>query len=211
MAFVKKPVTHTLDANHDERTIGRDFAGLVGELNSDNSSARRWAVRDLATQREAVSVLVERLDVENDSSVRTAILSALAHLGGSEAIAGVVNCLRSEDAALRNEAIEVLKEVPNEVEPIIDSLLVDVDSDVRIFTVNILESLKHKNVEKWLIRVVETDSHLNVCATALDLLSEVGTMQAVPAIKQLKARFADEPYICFSADFVLKRIAEGDQ
>lgn len=209
MAFIKKSDPQIQVVEHDERETERDFAGLVIELNSDNPTARRWAVRDLASQHEAISELVTRLGIEEDSSVRTAILSALAHLGGQEAIAGVVNCLRSEDAALRNEAIEVLKEVPNEIEPIIDNLLADADSDVRIFTVNILESLRHPNVEQWLIKVIEHDPHINVCATALDLLCEVGSELSVSAIKKLKTRFADEPYICFSADFVLKRIEEG--
>ncbi len=212
MAFIKKSATEIDAVDHEHhREVKRDFAGLIAELDSDNPTSRRWAVRDLAHTHEACPELVARLSIESDASVRTAILSALAHLGGEIAISGVVNCLRSEDAALRNEAIEVLKEVPNEVESIIESLLNDADSDVRIFTVNILESLRHSNVEKWLISVIEKDPHINVCATALDLLSEVGSEQAIPAIKELKNRFAEEPYICFSADLTLKRIEEGVQ
>ncbi len=209
MAFIKKQPSQIV--NEDERAFSRDFTGLCEELNHEDPKIRRWAVRDLAVMPNASAVLVTRLEHENNASVRTGILNALAKLGDTIAINGLVQCLRSEDAALRNEAIEILKELPNEVALIIDGLLIDDDSDVRIFAVNILESLRHKHVEQWLIGVIEKDTHVNVCATALDLLSEVGTELAIPAIKKLKTRFPDEPYIFFSIDLALKRIEEGGQ
>lgn len=209
MAIVKKQTPHIQCVNHDDRVAARDFEGLVDELNSDNPAARRWAVRDLMKMPQASSALAARLKCEEDASVRAAILNALAHLGDEVAISGLVSCLHSEEAAVRNEAIEVLKEAPDGVELIIQNLLNDDDSDVRIFAVNILESLRHQNVEQWLINVIENDAHVNVCATALDLLSEVGTEQAIPALKKLKTRFTSEPYIGFSVDLALKRIEEG--
>jgi HEAT repeat protein len=196
MAFIKKSENSTQCIEQDSRRADRDFASLVAELGSEKETARRWAVRDLKMIPNASTPLVARLAYENSANVRTAILNALAHLGDKEAIAGLVHCLRSEEAALRNEAIEVLKG------------LNDTDSDVRIFAVNILESLRHQDVEKWLIHVIEKDIHLNVCSTAVDLLSEVGTEHALPALKKLKIRFSDEPYICFSVDLALKRIEE---
>lgn len=207
MAFVKKQASEVI--NEDERKTPRDFSGLCAELNHADSKVRRWAVRDLVEMPNASSILVERLEHENDASVRTAILNALAKLADAISVTELVKCLRSEDAALRNEAIEILKELPDAVESIIDGLLVDADSDVRIFAVNILESLRHQHVEQWLIGVIEKDPHVNVCSTALDLLSEVGSELAIPAIEKLKTRFPDEPYVCFSADLALKRIQEG--
>jgi hypothetical protein len=50
---------------------------------------------------------------------------------------------------------------------------------------------------------------VNVCGTAVDLLSEVGSSAAHDALERLKARFAAEPYIQFAADLALKRIAPG--
>jgi HEAT repeat protein len=88
-------------------------------------------------------------------------------------------------------------------------LLADTSTDVRIFAVNILESLRHPEVESWLIAVIERDPHLNVCATAVDLLGEVGTEAAREPLERLKARYAGEPYIQFASDLALKRITEG--
>jgi hypothetical protein len=50
---------------------------------------------------------------------------------------------------------------------------------------------------------------LNVCATAVDLLGEVGSGAAREPLLRLKTRYADEPYIQFAADLALKRI-NGD-
>jgi HEAT repeat protein len=208
MAFIKQTAPQVL--NDDERAAPRDFDGLCQELNNENQTARRWAARDLGQFPQASAALVARLKIEEHPNVRTAILDTLATLGDDIAVSGLVSCLRSDEASLRNEAIEVLKNVPEQVAPIIDNLLTDDDSDVRIFAVNILESLHHQDVEKWLIQVIEYDEHINVCATAVDLLSEVGTEQSIKALENLKIRFSDEPYICFTVDLALKRVGEGD-
>jgi HEAT repeat protein len=101
-----------------------------------------------------------------------------------------------------------MKLLPEEVAPIMRELLGDADPDVRIFAVNILESLRHPEVEAWLIEVIATDPHVNVCATAVDLLGEVGSAAAREALLHLKARFSDEPYVQFATDLALRRIDE---
>lgn len=207
MAFVKKHEPQLVNA--DERERARDLPGLLAELDHENPAARRWAARDLGDFPEAAEALVERLKREENAGVREAILTTLTRLGDATAVAGLVECLRSDDAALRNEVIDAMKELPEEVAPIMGELLGDPDPDVRIFAVNILESLRHPQVEAWLIGVIEKDAHINVCATAVDLLGEVGTENARSALQRLKARFADDPYICFAADLALKRIDEN--
>lgn len=205
MAFIKNQTAHAV--TNDERKNSRDCGGLVAELESSNPIARRWAARDLTDCPDASAALVQRLQHEDDISVREVILTTLTTLGDEAAVAGLVSCLKSEDAALRNEAIEAMKQLPDEVAPIMRGLLDDANPDVRIFAVNILESLRHPEVESWLISVIANDQQLNVCATAVDLLGEVGTAAAQDALQQLKARYADEPYIHFAADVALKRIA----
>lgn len=207
MAFVKsQPVGPIAD---DERKQPRDCANLEAELDSPNPTARRWAARDLTDCPQASAALVRRLSCEDDVSVREVILSTLTALGDEVAVAGLVQCLRSENASLRNEAIEAMKQLPEEVASIMRVLLQDADADVRIFAVNILESLRHPEVESWLITVIEQDPLLNVCATAVDLLGEVGTAAAREPLKRLNLRFPDEPYIQFATDLALKRI-NGD-
>lgn len=193
-------------AEHDS-AARRDCAGLTLDLDHEAALTRRWAARDLAACPAAAPALAARLRCEPDRSVREVIFSSLTAIGNEAAVAGMVRCLRSEQAALRNEAIDSLKQLPLQVAPVMNSLLQDADPDVRIFAINILESLGHPDVERWLIAVIERDAEVNVCGTAVDLLSELGSPAARPALLQLKLRFADEPYIQFACDLVLQRLS----
>ena len=204
MALIKH--TTSLPRTKNTREGKRTPEGLIAELDSENPVARRWSARDLASHPEAATALARHLALETESSVREAILVSLTTIGGPEAVDALVTCLRSEDVALRNEAIEAMKSMPEAVANIMAGLLRDKDPDVRIFSVNVLESLRHPNVENWLISVIEQDPHVNVCATAVDLLGEVGSKLAILPLQQLKLRFPNEPYIGFAADLALKRI-----
>jgi HEAT repeat protein len=192
----------------EERKRDRDHEHLLEQLSDPNPTARRWAARDLVNYGGA-GPLLACLKIEPEVSVREVILTTLIRLAEPSAVAGLVDCLRSEDAALRNEAIEAMKELPDDVAPMMQHLLTDTDPDVRIFAVDILESLCHPEVEAWLINVIETDTHLNVCATAVNLLCEVGTEAAIEPLVRLNTRFAAEPYIQFAVDVAMKRIQES--
>jgi HEAT repeat protein len=192
-----------------ERQRPRDCANLIAQLEDANAAARRWAARDLTDCPAASAALADRLQREPEGSVREVILTALVSLGDAVAVAGLVQCLRSEDVALRNEAIEAMKLLPDAVATIMGGLLADPNPDVRIFAVNVLESLRHPEVEAWLLQVIEHDPHVNVCATAVDLLGEVGSAASRAPLLQLKARFPGEPYIQFAANLALKRLSDG--
>jgi HEAT repeat protein len=208
MAFIKTHKAHRV--LEDERKQPRSCGDLVLQLEDTSPEARRWAARDLIECPQASAALVNRLYREDDVSVREVIFTALTCLGDEAAVAGLVECLRSEDVALRNEAIEAMKQLPDEVAPIMRNLLADASPDVRIFAVNVLESLRHPDVESWLIEVIDGDLNLNVCATAVDLLGEVGSPVARESLQRLQARYADEPYIQFATGLALKRISGAE-
>ncbi len=208
MALIKKP---TLPVAMAELSAPeRDFDRLQVILReSPSASERHCAARELRTCPGASAVLVARLPQESDPTVREFIVSSLIQIRDETAVRCLLDCLKSADAGLRNEAIEALKQLPREIEPHLFELLEDPDPDVRIFIVNVLESLRHPLVEQWLIKVIRHDPHVNVCATAVDLLGEVGVKEAIPALLNLKQRFPDEPYIQFAADVALKRINQA--
>jgi HEAT repeat protein len=181
---------------------------ILAALEGADAGGRRQAARQILDCPDAAKALMSRLKREEDAAVRDVILNTLVRLKDTSIVAGLAECLRSEDAALRNETIEAFKQLGHEVDPILESMLADPDPDVRIFVVNILESQRHSEAENWLIKVIEDDSHVNVCATAVDLLCEVGTEASSDALLRLKVRFASEPYIQFAADLALKRIRE---
>jgi HEAT repeat protein len=181
---------------------------LAAALEDSDATVRRHAAQRITSCLDAATMLVSRLKREQNTAVREAILNSLLRLHDPSIGSGLAECLRSEDAALRNDVIEAFKQLGGEVAPILRSLLADPDPDVRIFVVNILNSERHPDVEQWLIEVIERDAHLNVCATAVDLLCEVGTEASIDPLLHLKARFAHEAYIQFAANLALKRIRE---
>lgn len=193
-----------------------DWEELAASLESAEAAVRRHAAKDILCCPNAGTALVSRLKREQDPAVRAAILTTLIRLDDPAATAELADCLRSEDVALRNETIEALGELAGTgdragaVPPVLASLLADADPDVRIFAVNVMGSVTHPDVESWLIGVIESDSHVNVCATALDLLCEVGTEAAIDPLVRVKARFASQAFIQFAADLALKRIVESD-
>ena len=207
MAFIKKDphaVVERTDGGRPERTC----AVLLTQLSDPDTNVRRRAIREIGHCPGASDDLVARLHIEQNNSVRELILTVLTSIGDESAVSGLLFCLRSEDASLRNEAIDAMKQLPDHAAPIMSALLCDGNSDVRIFAVNVLESLCHPDVEAWLLTVIEQDPHLNVCATAVDLLGEVGTSAARAPLEALKVRFSEEPYIQFAADLALSRLAD---
>jgi HEAT repeat protein len=207
MGLVKQKVLQF--AERGKPNVERDYAELVAALEFTDAADRRQAARDIVHFPDASTALVGRLQCEEDVAVREIILNSLVSLSDPLAVSGLVDCLRSENAALRNEAIEAFKQLGNKVDPILQSLLSDPDPDVRIFVVNILDSAQHSEAESWLIKVIEEDSNVNVCATAVDLLCGMGTDAAIGPLVRLKGRFASESYIQFAADLALKRIGEA--
>lgn len=186
--------------------LERRLEDWLDDLLAGDASARRLAASALAEYPQACRSLCERLDRERDDSVRMALFNSVVMIGGEDAISGLMPLLRSEDPTLRNAAIEAMSELPDAVAPAIDRLLKDADADVRIFTVNILGLLKHPRVEEWLIAVLMHDSDVNTVGTAVDALAEVGTAAALPALATAAQRFAEHPFIGFSAELVRERI-----
>ena len=184
----------------------RDLASLLADLVAAESSVRRAAARGLAAYPEAAMAACDRLEVEGSPSVQAVLFTTLIHLQ-SPAVAGrLAALLRSEDAPLRNAAIEALQEMPDAVAPHFQALLSDGDSDVRIFAVNILGALRHAQAPEWLAGVVRTDPHVNVCAAAVDALAEIGGPEALEDLDALRHRFQGNTFMEFAIDAAMRRI-----
>jgi HEAT repeat protein len=151
-------------------------------------------------------VVCAHLVGERSLSVRSVIFSGLIANRSPAVVAGLLPLLGSEDANLRNGAIEALQEMPDEVAPHVEAMLADPDDDVRILAVNVVSALPHPMVPEWLRRVVTSDPHVNVCAAALDALAEVGEPEAIPALEALADRFPDVAFIRFAVDAAVRRI-----
>ncbi|NYG32982.1 HEAT repeat domain-containing protein [Sphaerotilus montanus] len=189
-----------------DRALPRDAQGLIAQLRSPEIELRRWAARDLAAHPDTVRALGEQLLQEQDSSVREALFTSLGTMATPDSVSALLPLLRRDDAQLRNRAIEALAGMPRAVAPRITALLGDTDVDVRIFTVNLLGELRHEQVPQWLLMVLANEQEVNVVAAAIDVLAEVGQPEHVAALRATRQRFAQDPFIGFTADMVIARI-----
>lgn len=188
-----------------EATV-EDAQTLPQALQDPDPVRRRHAVRQLARFPDGLPHLIAHLEREPDISVLELLLQELVHAATPEAREALIRALRSDQATLRNATLDALKQHPDQAASFVEALLHDPDPDVRILTLNLLGTLALPQTEAWLIQVLERDPHVNVCATAVDLLCEVGTEAARPALQAVSQRFADEPYIQFAVKQALRRI-----
>jgi HEAT repeat protein len=182
---------------------GDDPPGL-GDLKSGDPAARRHAVRSLGHDREAVSVLMGALERESDPAVLEAIFSALETI--PEAASPLTSLLRSDDAVLRNDAVEALQAMPDAVRPLLPGLLADPDADVRILSVEVARCLPAGEMVAMLCGLLTRESDPNVCTAAVEILAEAGTPEAVPTLRRLAERFPTEPMLSFAVRIAIERI-----
>jgi HEAT repeat protein len=205
MALVRRTAAPIPEPERDNTPRGQEQ--WLADLASDDTSMRRRAAQALARMPDAVAVICAHLADERSLSVRSIILTGLIVHKSPAVVRGLLPLLGSEDANLRNGAIEALQQMPDEVAPHVEEMLTDPNSDVRIFAVDVLSALPHPMVPEWLRRVVTLDPHVNVCAAALDALAEAGQPDVIPALEKLANRFADVAFIRFAADAAIRRIS----
>jgi HEAT repeat protein len=178
---------------------------IARDLGSHDAAVRRTAIQAALLAGETTT-LVRHLEGEPDQANREAILNSLARAHGAEAAGPLLDLLRSEDVRLRNAVIETLQTMGDAIVPEIERLLDDPDSDVRIFAVNVVHALRSARVPDIALKVASTDPDINVCAAAVDILAELGRPDMAGALRDVAARFPDEPFLAFAVRAALKRI-----
>jgi len=172
----------------------------------------RWiAARALAGRPEAVPALSAALAREVVPRVREAIMTALMLIGDAASVQVILPYLRSQDARLRAAAVESLQALPTAVAPFMVRLFSDPDPDVRLLATELARNMKAPDATRLLCDLIGREPHPNVCAAAIDVLTEVGTLDALPALENCAARFAETPFLPFAISTAISRIsgAEG--
>jgi HEAT repeat protein len=139
--------------------------------------------------------------------VREAIMTALMRIGDAASVQALLPYLRSEDAGRRGAAIEALQALPAAISPFMAALLADADSDVRLLATELARNMPAPQATKLLSDLIEREQHPNVCAAAVDVLAEVGTLDAVPALRSCAERFAGTAFLPFAVAVAIGRIS----
>jgi len=189
-----------------QEAAAQDLPVVLADLASPDASVRRAAARSLAAHPEGAMAACDQLEKETSPSVRAVLFTTLIHLQTPKVAERLSALLRSDDTPLRNAAIEALQEMPEAAASVLQSLLKDENSDVRIFAVNIIGALRHPQAPEWLGRVIRTDEHINVCAAAVDGLAEIGGTESLDDLEELRRRFKDNAFMNFAIDAAISRI-----
>jgi HEAT repeat protein len=187
-----------------------DLAPQRPTLASSDAESRWTAARALAGRAEAVPELAEALCRETVPRVREAIMTALMRVGDSASVEAILPCLRSQDAGLRAAAIESLQAMPDAIAPFLPPLFGDGDSDVRLLATELARNMKASEATRLLCDLIEREQHPNVCAAAIDVLTEVGTPLAIPVLERCAARFAETPFLPFAVSVAVARISGSE-
>jgi HEAT repeat protein len=182
-------------------------SGSVDSELSSGSPDKRWsAARAISARADGTQALAKALANENDARVREAIFTGLARIATPESALAALPYLRSDDATLRTAALDCLRAMPRAVKPHLEALLGDHESDVRLLACEIVRSLNEIETTRLLCALLEVENSSNVCAAAIDVLSEVGNAEALPYLKRCAARFTEVPFISFAIDVASDRL-----
>jgi len=199
-----RPAAGTLHAIPETLESPRD------RLAGGDVDERRHAARALSRDPAAASVLAAHLQSEPDPRVRDALFASLSEIGGTQAAELVAAFIRSDDAGLRGGAIEALKRLETDAVAVLDALMNDPDTDVRILAVEVTRAWPREVADPRLRRVFEIEPHVNVCAAAVDVATEVGGEDLLASLDALRTRLAGEPFLVFAIDVACARIRGGD-
>ena len=151
---------------------------------------------------EAVPVLVQHISSSN-IGVQEAVDRALRKIGGPEVVHAVIPQLRSDDAPVRNLAMDLLRALGNTDLEALNALLRDDDADVRIFAADILGSVGSAMAVPPLCHALLHDPEVNVRYQAAVSLGSLAFPEAAPSLDK---GLQDEEWVQFSVIEALTKI-----
>ena len=154
---------------------------------------------------EAVPLLCGLISSSN-LGVQEAADMTLRRLRGKEVVQHVIPLLRSEDAPVRNIAMDILRETGGEDFPAMAGLLHDQDPDIRIFASDILGSAGGLSAVRPLCDALLKDPEVNVRYQAAVSLGDLGLPQAA---KCLNKALEDEEWVQFAVIEALSKIRDA--
>lgn len=175
---------------------GPEKSRIIEMLKSSDPYLRRDACSTIAEKgiQGLVPDLVGALKDE-DLGVKEAALNSLIAIGGFTVAEAIVPLLKSEDASLRNIAIEVLANSGPETGSVISRLLKEDDEDVVKFAVDIIAGMADGRFEDG-VKGLLKHRNANIRASTAVCL---GRMKSASALKPLLEALKDpEEWVRFS-------------
>jgi len=203
------PLIRRDDPSPTDARTPRGAGSPLADLESPDIEMRWRAVRSIAPESKFVASLAAALERETAPRVREAIITALIRIGDQASAQALLPYLRAQDAGVRTAAIDALQAMPDATAPFMASLLGDADSDVRILATELVRNMPVDTATSLLVRLLDRETHPNVCGAAVEVMIELGTPDALPALRACAARFAGTPFLPFAISHAIARIARA--
>ena len=153
---------------------------------------------------ECIPLLAKQLQSQN-LGVQEAADQALRNIGGPEAVQAVTPLLRSDDAPVRNLAMDILREIGGDDITTLTELLRDEDPDIRIFAADILGSARNSMAVQPLCKALLKDPEVNVRYQAAVSL---GNLEERQGAECLNRAMADEEWVQFAVIEALSKLRD---
>jgi HEAT repeat protein len=175
-------------------------------LQTGTADERFSAARALAEAPEAVDVLASALAEPSDSRLREAIFTSLARQNSIAGYDAILRYLRSDDAELRNFALDAMRLMADQTAQRLPALLNDSDPDIRLLACELAHQMPPAAAAPLLGALLEREPQVNVCAAAIEVLAEIGGPAELAQLDGCTARFPAEFFLTFSAKTAAERI-----
>lgn len=183
-----------------------DAAGVFAALGNGGDDERWAAARAAADLPDSAKALGEALLRESNPRVREAILTSLARISTAQSVEMVLPLLRSDDAGLRTGALDALRTMKEPVRAYVPQLLQDRDIDVRLLACELVRNFSSEEASSLLTDLLMRETEPNVCASAIEVLAEVGGAAVLPALAACAERFRGNAFLEFSIKITSDRI-----
>jgi len=185
-------------------TLPQDAQRILQDLQSDDTDVLRSAAFAAGDCKlaESVDLLCKGIASAN-IGVQEAAEYALRKIRGPRTIKSLLPLLRSDDAPLRNIAMDVLREIGADDLAVLHPLLHDADCDMRIFIADIIGSTKNRKSVAPLCDSLLKDPEVNVRYQAAVSLGNLAFPEAVDCLRQA---MTDEEWVQFSVVEALTKI-----
>lgn len=177
---------------------------ILEDLQSNDPDVIRSAAFSAGDAKlaDAVELLCKHVQSSN-IGVQEAAEYALRAIRGTRTILAIMPLLRSDDAPIRNIAMDVLREIGSDDIAAIQPLLRDADPDMRIFMADILGCTNSPQAVPLLCDALLKDPEVNVRYQAAVSLGALAYPEAVNSLAQA---MNDEEWVQFSVVEALTKI-----